>query len=191
MQTRSDFARPLGLAALSSGVVSVAIAALGILGIQSGADYHLSSAAGYGVQSLIVLNALLTLGGLLGLHSVQAAIRGYGRLGKAGFFVASSGTTVILVANLATLATGEDPLGFLHAIGFLTFFPGVVLLAAGTFRAAVLPRWSSVLLGISPPVLFAGEYGQFAYGLVWITIGYLLMSSVQSGRRAATEQTGI
>jgi hypothetical protein len=159
-----------------SGVLIAALAVVGLMAPHVDENSHLVSAGDYAVQTGIVISAALAFGGLLGLRMAQKERPRFGRLGNAGSLVALAGEAIIVTANIVTLPTG-DPVTAVHAIGFLAFFAGSVLLAIATHRVGLLPRWSAVLLGATPVVLFAGPPGGLVVGASWIAIGWALRNA--------------
>jgi hypothetical protein len=131
-----------------------------------GASYHI-------VEALLVFALLSQLGGLFALHLSQAGSRGYGRLGAAGFSVATVGGVAILASAVASLVSGGFTLGF-FVVGAALLAFGALLLAFATFRAAVLPRWSAILVA-GLLLISLGELGMLLNGIIWITLGYTLL----------------
>jgi hypothetical protein len=126
------------------------------------------------------------LGGLVGLHALQAA--SYGRLGAVGFYAAFVGTALLLISTAVTILAGREVLNFLFVLGFLGTL-GLVLLGVATLRARVLPQWCGVLLivaalGILVYFVLGNYGGAILYGLLWLALGYALWS----GRGTAVEQ---
>ena len=186
-ETLRPHARRLSLSIVLTGVTVAAVAIVGFVAPKVAANYHLASHADYSVQLVIVLSGFFGLGAFAALHLAQFGRRGYGRIGMAGFALACFGQTAVLLANLATLATGENPFGPLHAVGFLTLLPGILLLAASTSRVRLLPRWAAFLFGATPIVLFAGSPGGIVFGTSWILLGLLLHAAT---RPEATQLAG-
>jgi hypothetical protein len=139
----------------------------------------------FAVQWTTSIALICTLGGLAGLHTIQAASRRYGRLGTAGFFLAFIGATLWLNAQ------GSGELYRLLALPGLVLgmLVGFVLLGVATIRARVLPWWCGWLLIICHPLWFllipafdavseAGEAAptsrEIVFGLVWLALGYAL-----------------
>jgi hypothetical protein len=166
-----DSARALSPAMVLGGAAVAAIAVIGMVAPDLASDYHLTSSGDYAVQALICASDVLALLAFTALHLAHAARPGYGRAGKAGAGLTIVGQLTIMTANLATLVTGGNPLAPLHAIGFLTLFPGMLLLARAMSRVRLLPRWAPVLFAASPLVLFAGPPGGVVFGASWILIG--------------------
>lgn len=141
---------------------------------------------------------LLLLLGLAGLHLL---FRGrYGRLGKAGFFVALAGLVLTIAGGVGQFWLGVDDTYMLSAPGYRSFRIGLLVLAVGSvvlgvaaFRSRVPPRWI-------PPVFVAGSAGLLAavsrdlgaagaalwifYGVCWTLLGLaLLLGTFLSYRR--------
>lgn len=96
---------------------------------------------------------------------------------RAGFYT-------VIVASLAqilgvvVLLAGSTALEWLvFPVGLLGVVVGFVLYGAATLQARVLPRWCGVgfIVGL-PAWVVLGEYGGILFGLLWLTLGYLLWS---------------
>ena len=134
-------------------------------------------------HGLLLLAALLTLAGLVGLHALQGA--NYGRIGRAGFYTAGAGFLVQALAALFLLMGGEAwevSLQWLVApVGSLIILVGLVLYGAATLQARVLARWCGIGLIVVPPLAFYMNsrifYGSLAlFGVLWVALGYVLWS---------------
>ena len=116
--------------------------------------------------ALFIIALIGTLGGIVGLHTRQAA--NYRGLGLAGFLTAFVGIIIVFVAAAGDLATGlrassEVP-GFIDfqyngpqtdgvgVLGSICTLIGFMLLGVATLRARVLPRWYGWLVIIGPLV---------------------------------------
>jgi hypothetical protein len=179
----SDIIRWGGIAAIIGGVLWVVWSNL----------FRVSFYAGNGPfsEGLLLLAALLTLAGLVGLHALQGA--NYGRIGRAGFYTAAVGLLAQALAALGLLIGSEAlevSLQWLVApVGSLTVLVGLVLYGAATLQARVLARWCGVGLIVVPPIAFYMNsrvlYGSLAlFGVLWVTLGYELSSP----RGTPTEQ---
>jgi hypothetical protein len=123
------------------------------------------------------------LGALLGFRARQ--IPAYGRLGAVGFIVAFLGTTLLcaitVIAILTKDALGEAVLGTIFVSGVLGWLVGFPLLGIATLRAGVLPRWCGVLFIAFFPLfaflLSSYGWGGIALGLLWLALGYALLSA--------------
>jgi hypothetical protein len=201
----SSLARWGGLAAVAGGVLLVIWAFL-LIPVFSptwipGSLYRLYIA-------LWSLSWLLLVGGLLGLHARQA--NASGRLGAAGFAIASLGGLVVAVLSFVYLEwpmpgpySWGDGSGF--GVATLVWEVGLLLLGIATLRARALPLpWRTLPLAIflvfpfsimlTPLMLGAGLESEFFYsgapralsGIGWVLLGYALWSGVGEGvRRSA------
>ncbi len=132
---------------------------------------------GASLQEVLFIVALVgVLGGLGGLHARQTPR--YGWLGMAGFLAAFIGSTLLLIALVLTFVVRSNVLDPVLALGLLGALVGLVLLGAATLRIGVLPRWCGLVLIICLPVAIAlGDYGGgIVLGLVWLVVGYILLS---------------
>ena len=170
--TSSNIIRLGGIAAMVGGVFWVVWSLLGRVSFEA-AD---SSFA----HGLLLLAALLTLAGLVGLHALQGD--NYGRIGRAGFYTAAVGLLVQALAALFLMGTDawEVTLQWLVApVGSLIVLVGLVLYGAATLQARVLARWCGIGLIVVPPIAFYMNsrifYGSLAlFGVLWVALGYVL-----------------
>ena len=134
-------------------------------------------------DALLLLAALLTLAGLVGLHALQGG--NYGRIGRAGFYTAALGLLAQALGALVLLMGSEAllwlvaPVG--SSVGSLVVLVGLVLYGAATLQAGVLARWCGLGLILVPPIAFYMNsrvfYGSLAlYGVLWVALGYVLWS---------------
>ena len=159
----SSLFRLAGLAALSSGVLSVIGDLLSLL-VDLENPVSATTSSYTIVYFLYLLSTALVLLGLVGLYTSQS--QAVGILGLVGFLVAFLGTVMLVgglwfelfvTPNLAAQAPAlvEADLG---SLGFtLTFFLGAVgwvLFGVATLRANVYPRWAAVLLIVGGVIFF-------------------------------------
>ncbi len=161
-----------GVAWVVSGIIDVAIAGGQCLEIPGFAPLD---------EAVYVIALVGTLGGLVGLHARQAPR--YGLPGTAGFLAAFTGCALLLVGIMLTFLARGNILGWTFAdlvlgLGFLGTLVGLVLLGAATLGLGVLPQWCGILLIICLPVaVILGNYGGgIVLGLVWLALGYVLLS---------------
>ena len=129
------------------------------------------------------------LGALLGLRARQ--VPRYGWLGTVGFALAFLGSALLCAITVIGIvsrdALGEAVLGTIFISGVLGWLVGFPLLGIATLRARVLPRWCGVLLIAFFPLfgflLSSYGWGGIALGLLWLALGYALLSA-----RGATVQ---
>ena len=194
-RTGMDLVRWGGLAAVLAGGVSAAsgIAHFALVYPEAGTG-PANSLSNYLIESAHAIAEAGMLGALLGLRARQA-LR-YGWLGKTGFIVAFLGTALLcaitVIAVITKDALGEAVLGSVFISGVLGWLVGFPPLGIATLRARMLPRWVGVLLIAYFP-LFAfllGSYGWggIALGLLWLALGYALLS--QHFHQAAGRRPG-
>ncbi len=134
----------------------------------------------YLVEVIFSLACIGMLGGLVGLHVIQA--RSLGRLGTVGFFLAFTGTALIVISTVTTLLLGREVLGILFVVGMIGALVGLGMLGIATLSARVLPQWCGALLLVSVfgfPVYFVFDVygGGIVFGLIWLALGYALLSN--------------
>ena len=174
------------LAALASGVLWIAGGLLHLAYPQDppGALGYYLNYLGTAIFSAAYLGVL---GGLVGLHARQKD--SYGRLGRAGFFLAFAGAALAFVGQATsgifphngTLGWLFSDPGFGFQAGILLTSVGLVLMGIATLRVEVLPRWCG--FGLIALVVFSalGAYGGFVVvGLIWLALGYALWSAKSS-----------
>ena len=171
--TSSDIIRWGGIATMLGGVLWVVWSNL----------FRVSPQAAFGPFSHVVLllAALLTLAGLVGLHALQGD--NYGRIGRAGFYTAAVRLLAQALAPLVLLMGSEAVfLQWLVApFGSLAEMVGLVLYGGASLQARVLARWCGLALIVVPPIAFYMNskvfYGSLAlFGVLWVALGYVLWS---------------
>lgn len=140
----------------------------------------LEAAGGSFADVLLLLAALLTLAGLVGLHALQGG--NYGSIGRAGFYVTAAGLLVQALGALLLLM-GVEALWLVAPVGSLAVLVGLVLYGAATLQARVLPPWCGLGLIVVPPIAFYLNskvfYGSLAlFGVLWVALGYVLWSQI-------------
>jgi hypothetical protein len=180
----SDLVRWGGLAGMLAGV------AWAVSGIIHFAMVYPDTGTGptgsisdYLIEGAHVVAEAGMLGALLGLRVRQAPR--YGWLGAVGFALAFLGTALLcaitVIAIISGDALGEAVLGTIFISGVLGWLVGFPLLGLATFRARVLPRWVGVLLIAYFPLfgflLSSYGWGGVALGLLWVALGYALLSA--------------
>ncbi len=177
--TSSDIIRWSGIAAMLGGVLWMAWSLL--------FRVSLEAAGGPFAHGLLLLAALLTLAGLVGLHALQGG--NYGRVGRAGFYTAAVALLAQALAAFVLLMGSEALLWLVAPVGSLVLMVGLVLYGAATLHAMVLPPWCGLVLIVVPPIAFYLNskvfYGSLAlFGVLWVALGYVLWSR----RATPTEQ---
>jgi len=101
-----------------------------------------------------------------------------GRLGKAGYAVASIALAAFIPCAIDSLATGNaQALSPVYILAILGSFAGLILFAIGSFRAAqVLPRWAGLLLPLA--WLLGGPVGtaSFRRATLILTAAYTVIA---------------
>ena len=142
---------------LTLGGISLAIVGLLMMGLSMlFATLHEDN---FHVSDYVLTSAALPQGvGLflatLGFHRLQ---RGRdGRLGSAGIWVYGVCMTELVIQCMASVVAGSEliwgPLYPLCAFGLMI---GLVLVAAGSWRVGLLPKW---MLGVWPPLGLIGSF---------------------------------
>jgi hypothetical protein len=103
-----------------------------------------------------------------------------GRLAAVGVWLFAVFSSVIVVQCMASLPAGEElRWGPAYPLCALGSFIGLALLAAGSWRAGLLPRW---ILGIWPPLTLLGSWA--AQSLIPIALAaFLVATRIVIGRR--------
>jgi len=153
------------------------------------------------VHGLAGIGVLIGVPALLGLYAKLGDESG--RLGLAGFILATLGTTllagqilfveVITLPMIASLPDAEalfndSPPAFmaLFALTFLTFTLGYILMGVVTVRGRILPRWAGLLLVVGAPLFVApvppapvivNTIGALLFGFGYVWLGYALRSN--------------
>ena len=185
----SDLIRWSAFGALLAGVAWIAAGLLSLAYPQppSGSSYSLINYLGTAAISIAYLGVLM---GLVGIHRRQAG--SYGILGTTGFLLGFIGATLAFVGQVTSAIFPQSEAlswlfnnpGFLFLVALLLFGVGLVVLGISTLRAGVMPRWSGFALIALVVLGFLGAIGWIVSGLVWLALGYVLLS----GRSTATQQ---
>jgi len=165
--------RPLALVAMLGGATYLISGVVQLASPEQTDPF--SRASDYLIQILLALSFLLTLAGFAALNLLLKAGGYRGPRGWTGFRAAALGQSAMLVSAVASLATGRLALSFLYTVGVLVLLVGLALLPVATYRAGILPWWSTLLVAALAAIIF-GEVGVVLVGLVWIALGYVLWS---------------
>jgi hypothetical protein len=169
--TSSAIIRWGGIAAMLGGVLWVVWSLL--------IRVSFEAAGGPFAHGLLLLAAILTLAGLVGLHTLQGG--NFGPIEIAGFRTAAAGLLAQALAALVLLLGSEALLWLAFPVGSLAVMVGLVLYGAGTLQAMVLAPWCGFVLIVVPPIAFYAQskvfYGSLAlFGVLWVALGYVLLS---------------
>lgn len=141
----------IGLALAIVGVLMMGITLLFGTTTEAGTFQHVGD---YVVTTAALPHGLGLLLAITGFHRLQGGADG--RLGKAGVWLYSICMAELLVQCTASIFTRTEvmwgPLYPLCAFGLMI---GLALLAAGSWRVGLLPRW---MLGIWPPLGLVGSF---------------------------------
>jgi hypothetical protein len=96
-----------------------------------------------------------------------------GRLGTVGVWLFAACSSVIVVQCMASLPAGAElRWGPSYPLCALGSFAGLALLAAGSWRAGLLPKW---MLGIWPPLMLLGSWA--GQNLIPIALALFLVAT--------------
>ncbi len=138
------------------------------------------------IMAVWILEPLLMVVGLLGLHALQKD--NYGRIGRGSIWLVVVASLVHVVGTVVPLQLSNVLYGPVYSGSFLGISVGLIIYGVVTLQAKVLPRWCGLGLIIIPtlamlfPVLFGGVFGML-FAPLWLALGYVLWS-----RSAASEQ---
>jgi hypothetical protein len=165
--------RPLALVAMLGGATYLITGVVQLASPEQTDPF--SRGSDYLTEVLLALSFLLTLAGFVALHLLLQAGGYRGPRGWTGFRAASLGQSAMLASAAASLATGGPALSFLYFAGVCLLLVGLALLPVATYRAGILPWWSTLLVAALATIIF-GEIGVVLVGFVWIALGYVLFS---------------
>jgi hypothetical protein len=98
---------------------------------------------GFTMEAFLVAALLLVPVGMVGFHALQS--RSYGRLGRAGYWMALAGPLAVALGAASYLffgnVFGTSLLWLAWPLGRLLLLAGFVLYGVATLQARVLPRW--------------------------------------------------
>ncbi len=164
----SDLIKLGGLASVSAGALFVIHSLLGLVALDYENFSQTATTGAYiSISLLMLLGAVLMLGGLVGLYAHQSEAAG--PLGFAGFLVAFLGTVLMAgavwtqafvapaIAEVAPEFLDGEPGGLL-GLGFMVSFGlaglGWLLFGVASLRARVYPRAATILLIVGAVLTF-------------------------------------
>lgn len=148
----------------------------------SGGDFRYT--ADYWYTGVGLVFAVVGVAHTLGLHRLQHGADG--RLGTLGVWVNAIAMTELFAELLASVLTGSEVRwGPAYPLFTLLSFVGLALLAAGSWRTGLLPRW---MLGLWPVLWVLGTFaGAGPMPLVlagfFVAFGVVVTRRVQRRRR--------
>jgi hypothetical protein len=167
--------------------IGVGVAGVGLVVLASTMTFWTTSSEGdfkYAADYWLTAPALPIGVGLVvhafGIHHLQ---HGHdGRLGTVGVWIFTVCSSVVVVMCMGSLVAGAElRWGPTYPLCALGSFVGLALVAAGSWRVGLLPRW---MLGVWPPLMLLGSWaGQSLVPLAFA--GFLVATGVVIGRRAA------
>lgn len=147
--------RTLRMTLIGVGLAVIGVLMMGVtmlMGPTSDGDYH--HAADYVLTSAALPQGIGLLMTVLGFHRLQEGRDG--RLGTAGVVVyAVCMTELVLQCTVSVVAGAEVEWGPLYPICAFGLMAGLLLLAAGSWRVGLLPKW---LLAVWPPLGLLGSF---------------------------------
>lgn len=170
----------LRLTRIGAGVATVGLLVLGAIltffTTSSGSDF--THAADYWLTAMALPVGVGMVLVALGVHRLQHGRDG--RLGTVGLGLFSVCSAVIVVQCMASVAVGAElQWGPTYVLCAGLSFIGLALLAAGSWRVGLVPRW---MLGVWAPLMLVGSWG--GQSLVpWAFAAFLIALSVVVGRR--------
>jgi len=160
-EARTDaFWLRLTLVGIGIAIVALLVMGLGMLtgqiagapGSSGGGDFQ--GASDYVLTATALPQGVGLLLAALGFHRLQHGRDG--RLGTAGIWVYGLCMTELIIQCMASVAAGSElvwgPIYPLCALGLMV---GLALLAAGSWKVGLLPKW---MLGVWPPLGLVGSF---------------------------------
>ncbi|KQX66164.1 hypothetical protein [Angustibacter sp. Root456] len=141
-----------GIAFAIVGLLMMGLAMLLVPSVNEGGDFT-------GVSDYVLTAAALPQGlGLLltafGVHRLQGGRDG--RLGSAGVWLYGVCVTELIIQCMASVAVGSELIwGPLYPVCAFGLMLGLALLAAGSWRVGLVPRW---MLALWPPLGLVGSF---------------------------------
>lgn len=165
-------------ASIAVGIVGLVV--FGYVGMAfttiSGGDFEYTADYWYTGSGLPI--ALAGIGIALGVHRLQRGADG--RLGRIGVWVNTLALAELFVQLCCSVLVGSElRWGPSYVVASLLTFVGVALLAAGSWRVGLLPRW---MLGVWPLIWILGS---FAGGgpVPFVLAAFLVLLGVTLARR--------
>lgn len=179
MNTESRFTRFAPLLAAVGGLAYAVEGGIVVRAPQGDNHWH---ASGYAVEAAFVLALLATLPLPARLGS------GTGRLAAVAARVTQGGFAALLVAAVASLASGGDVLGPLFVLGVFASLAGLLGLTASSLRHRAAGWWTApvAFIGFALSMVLGNQGGGILLGLAWIAISIFLRDSEEMGAPAAS-----
>jgi len=171
VRLRSPDLRTGGAFAIAAGVQYALLGAVLLVDPRT-STWH---AADYAAYSLFAGASIAALATLLALRRAEMQL--LGRLGKAGFVIASLGLGGLILVAVDRIQAGAEPADALLILAFLLAAVGYLAVGWATWRAGTLPIWAAFLpaAGVVGAVVLEDAHGAGVWqGLVWIALGVTL-----------------
>jgi hypothetical protein len=153
-RTDASLVRLVLLSVAVAGVGLAVLAATGTLATTTSGGGHFDHTADYWYTASGLPIAVGAIGTLLGVHWLQRGADG--RLGAIGVWVGVLALGELFVQLLASVLTSvEQQWGPAYVLCTALAFVGHAVLAAGSWRTGLLPRW---LLGVWPLAFVLGSF---------------------------------
>jgi hypothetical protein len=181
----------VSLVRLAQGAVVLAVPALLVFAyvgtflttISGGGDFEYTADYWYTGVGLPIIAAGIAL--TFAIHRLQHGADG--RLGAIGFWVNAVASAELFVQLGSSLLVGSEVRwGPSYPVCTLLSFIGIALLAAGTWRTGLLPRW---MLGLLPVVWILGSFAAVGPTPV-VLAAFLILLVIALGPRAARGSRG-
>jgi len=155
------------------------------------------------LDALFLAPFLLTAPAFVGLHLFQRDH--LGRLGRVAFWISSVAMVAILIGQMGQVFDIDAIVWLGFPAGLLAWVVGFALYGIATIRAGALPRWAggaialsqplAILLGVAfSPISPLADYGDYSgalgHGLVWLAIGWALLTA-EVGASTAPAARGV
>jgi hypothetical protein len=186
-RTDASLVRLVLLGVAVAGVGLAVLAATGTLATTTSGGGHFDHTADYWYTASGLPIAVGAIGTLLGVHWLQRGADG--RLGTVGAWVGVLALGELFVQLLASVLTSiEQQWGPAYVLCTALAFVGHAVLAAGSWRTGLLPRW---LLGVWPLAFVLGSFaawGPMPLLLIafYVVLGVLVSKRVTSRRPTVT-----
>jgi hypothetical protein len=181
--TRTD-ASLVRLVLVSIAIASVGLAVLaatGTLAATTSGGGHFDHTADYWYTASGLPIVVGGIGTLLGVHWLQRGADG--RLGKVGAWVGVLALGELFVQLLASVLTSvEQQWGPAYVLCTALAFVGHAVLAAGSWRTGLLPRW---LLGVWPLAFVLGSFAAWGPMPLVLVAFYVVLGVVLSRQAVA------
>ncbi len=165
------------------GVVSLVVFAYVAMFFDTISEGDFKYTADYWYTAMGLPIALAGIGLVLGVHRLQHGADG--RLGSIGLWINTIALVELFVQLTTSVLTGAElRWGPSYPVFTLLTFVGVALVAAGSWRTGLLPRW---MLGVWPVVWVLGSFA--ATGPIPLVLAaFLIALAVTLNKRANTSR---